>query len=46
MGHWRDGENRLTDLREIYALWEQNQIDGMYTSTLGEAGPAASRTAS
>lgn len=28
-------KNRLKDLRRIYALWERNQIDGMYTlSTL------------
>jgi hypothetical protein len=24
-------KNRLNDLRRIYALWESNQIDGMYT---------------
>jgi hypothetical protein len=26
-------KNRVNDLRRIYALWERNQIDGMYTLT-------------
>jgi hypothetical protein len=26
-------KNRVNDLRRIYALWEHNQIDGMYTLT-------------
>ncbi len=24
-------KNRVNDLRQIYALWERDQIDGMYT---------------